>query len=116
MDSTLFSQINTTIAVKENSLLTEEFFQKLLQAEDREVLALLLQSTPYPLSAEDLEDLDAIEQVLIKTLAAEYQWLLKKRQTKPLFPCFPYAMSTITSRFCLRQKPANRIFHNFCYP
>lgn len=48
MDSTLFSQINTTIAVKENSLLTEEFFQKLLQAEDREVLALLLQSTPYP--------------------------------------------------------------------
>lgn len=27
MDSTLFSQINTTIAVKENSLLTEEFFK-----------------------------------------------------------------------------------------
>lgn len=96
MDSTLFSQINTTIAVKENSLLTEEFFQKLLQAEDREVLALLLQSTPYPLSAEDLEDLDAIEQVLIKTLAAEYQWAFEETPDK-----------TIVSMFSLRY-----VYHN----
>ena len=47
MDSNLFSQINTTIAVKENSFITVDTFQKMLQAWNKDDIALLLQKTPY---------------------------------------------------------------------
>lgn len=116
MDSTLFSQINTTIAVKENSLLTEEFFQKLLQAEDREVLALLLQSTPYPLSAEDLEDLDAIEQVLIKTLAAEYQWAFEETPDKAIVSMFSLRYVYHNIKVLFKAKASKQDFSQLLLP
>lgn len=74
MDTTLFSQINTTISVKERDLIGADQFQKLMQTKDKEALALLLQATPYHLSAKDLSDLTLIDKSLMAELAKEYAW------------------------------------------
>ena len=71
MDSNLFSQINTTIAVKENSFITVDTFQKMLQAGNKDDIALLLQTTPYHLSVEELDDLTAIDASLMRELSQE---------------------------------------------
>lgn len=88
MDTNLFSQINTTISVKEASVVTVDQFQKLLQAGDKENLSLLLQATPYHLSAEDLDDLNIIDDILMKELASEYQWAFEEAPDKTIVTMF----------------------------
>ncbi len=88
MDSNLFSQINTTIAVKENSFITVDTFRKMLQAANKEELALLLQATPYQLSAEELDDLTAIDASLMRELSREYHWAFAEAPEKTIVTMF----------------------------
>ena len=88
MDASLFSQINTTISVKERELITPEQFEKFLQAPDTESLALLLQSTSYHLSAADLEDLNLIDQQLTSGLAKEYAWAFAESPDQDIVTMF----------------------------
>lgn len=96
MDSNLFSQINTTIAVKENSFITVDTFQKMLQAGNKDDIALLLQTTPYHPSVEELDDLTAIDASLMRELSQEYKWAFAEAPEK-----------TIVNMFSLRY-----VYHN----
>lgn len=71
---TTFSELNTTISVKEKELVTKEQFEKLLQVSDMEALAHLLQSSVYHLKAADLANLDRVEAVLMAELIKTYRW------------------------------------------
>lgn len=74
MDTNLFSKINTTISVKENDFITEEKFQKIIQSKDTETLAFILESTPYHLSIDILEDPSQTEISLMTKLVNDYRW------------------------------------------
>lgn len=97
MDSNLFSQINTTIAVKENSFITVDTFQKMLQAGNKDDIALLLQTTPYHLSVEELDDLTAIDASLMRELSQEYQWAFAEAPEKTIVNMFslPYVYHNV---------------------
>lgn len=82
MDVNQFSQINTSISVKEKDLITPQHFDKLLAAHDKKSMAILLQSTPYQLSEDDLDDLDKIEQSLMAELIKTYQWAYEETPNK----------------------------------
>ncbi|MGT2636267.1 V-type ATPase subunit [Streptococcus ratti] len=88
MDASQFSQINTTISVKERELITPEQFEKLLQAPDPESLVLLLQTSSYHLSAADLEDLNLIERQLTSGLAREYAWAFVESPDRDIVSLF----------------------------
>ncbi|MGT2948684.1 V-type ATPase subunit [Streptococcus devriesei] len=88
MDASQFSQINTTISVKERELITLDQFEKLLQAPDTESLALLLQATSYRLSVADLEDLNLIDQQLTSRLAKEYAWAFAESPDQDIVSMF----------------------------
>ncbi|MBF6976656.1 V-type ATPase subunit [Streptococcus macedonicus] len=88
MDSNLFSQINTTIAVKENSFITVDTFQKMLQVGNKDDIALLLQTTPYHLSVEELDDLTAIDASLMRELSQEYKWAFAEAPKKMIVNMF----------------------------
>lgn len=88
MDASQFSQINTTISVKERELITLDQFEKLLQAPDTESLALLLQATSYRLSAADLADLNLIDQQLTSRLAKEYAWAFAESPDQDIVSMF----------------------------
>ena len=88
MDSNLFSQINTTIAVKENSFITVDTFQKMLQVGNKDDIALLLQTTPYHLSVEELDDLTAIDASLMRELSQEYKWAFAEAPKKMIVNLF----------------------------
>lgn len=88
MDTKLFSQINTTISVKETNLITSEQFQKMIEAESKDQLAHLLQATPYHLSSADLDNLDVIDDVLMKSLECVYQWAFEETPEKSIVTIF----------------------------
>ena len=74
MNSIEFASINTEISLRERTFFSQEQLEQLLQAKSNEEVALLLQGTPYELSAVALDDHQQIEQVLMRALAQEYQF------------------------------------------
>lgn len=78
MDDTLFSQVNTTIAVKDSTMISPNQFKKMLQAQDKLALSMLLQATPYPLTEKELDNLAVIDETLMSQLIREYQWVYEQ--------------------------------------
>ncbi|WP_205015394.1 V-type ATPase subunit [Streptococcus porcinus] len=75
MDHDQFSQLNTSISVKEKDFISEQEFTMLLNAKNKEELSLLLQKTPYSISITDLDNLDTVEKVLMKELGKTFKWV-----------------------------------------
>lgn len=73
MDTFDFAQLNTEISVRERSFLQATHYQQLLDAHDDAQVALILQGTPYHLSAADVTQHHQIEATLMSALAAEYE-------------------------------------------
>ncbi|MGT2866170.1 V-type ATPase subunit [Streptococcus fryi] len=74
MDTSLFSQVNTVLSVRETELLAPTLFQSLLDAKDREQMAQLLQGSPYVFNSQELSQLTIIEERLMKELIKTYTW------------------------------------------
>ncbi|KHD44278.1 V-type ATPase subunit [Streptococcus hongkongensis] len=74
MDKGQFSQVNTSISIKEKDMISAEQFQKILINPSKEALANLLQEKGYDLKAADLDDLNKVEEELMSKLVKCYQW------------------------------------------
>ncbi|VTS12370.1 V-type ATPase subunit [Streptococcus pseudoporcinus] len=75
MDHEQFSQLNTSISVKEKDFISQQEFMMLINARNKEELSLLLQKTPYPVSVTDLDNLDTVEKVLMQELGRTFKWV-----------------------------------------
>lgn len=73
-----FSNVNTSISVREKSFLSSEQWQQLLSAKDNQAVSLILQGTPYQLTSEQLNQPDKIEEVLMRALKKEYDFLFEE--------------------------------------
>ena len=74
MSERTYSQVNTGISVREASFLSPAQFDALLTSPDAEARASLLQGTAYALEADQLRQVQVVEQALMKHLLAEYDW------------------------------------------
>ena len=74
MSERTYSQVNTGISVREASFLSPAQFDALLNSSDEEARANLLQGTAYALEADQLRQVQVVEQALMKHLLAEYDW------------------------------------------
>lgn len=74
MSERTYSQVNTGISVREASFLSPAQFDALLNSSDAEARANLLQGTAYALEADQLRQVQVVEQALMKHLLAEYDW------------------------------------------
>lgn len=83
-----FTQVNTTLSVRESQLLTEAQFMQLLQAKDQDTLVTYLQSTPFALDHEQLTDPDIIEDTIMSNLMSEYQFVLEETPHKEVVDIF----------------------------
>lgn len=75
MSERTYSQVNTGISVREASFLSPAQFDALLNSSDAEARANLLQGTAYALEADQLRQVQVVEQALMKHLLAEYDWV-----------------------------------------
>ncbi|MGT2932446.1 V-type ATPase subunit [Streptococcus catagoni] len=78
MDKDQFSQINTTVSVKEKDLLSAEQFKTLINASSKESIHRVLQETPYHIDLADLDNLNEVERVLMKELARTFKWAFEE--------------------------------------
>lgn len=78
MDGKNYSQINTSISVKENSFLTRETFNQLLQAQSRDVIANTLNNTDYAMTPEELNETRLIEKRLMRVLRDQYDFAYRE--------------------------------------
>ena len=80
MSERTYSQVNTGISVREASFLSPAQFDALLNSSDAEARANLLQGTAYALEADQLRQVQVVEQALMKHLLAEYDWAYQVAQ------------------------------------
>ncbi|MFC3927800.1 V-type ATPase subunit [Streptococcus caprae] len=116
MDSTLFSQINTTISVRESRLLTPEQFQALLQAKDNDACAQVLQGTVYQLEAQDLSDLNKIETALMKQLFHDYKWAVQEAPVKEVVQLFSLRYTYHNLKVLLKAKAREASLNHLLIP
>lgn len=116
MDTTLFSQINTTISVKDREFLTAGQFQQLLQAKDLEAVALVLQPTIYALTPTELADLDVIESTLMKQLAATYQTVYAETPVPEVVDIFSLKYTYHNLKVLLKEKATQTDLHHLLLP
>lgn len=88
MNANEFSQINTSISIKERTFLTGEQLNQLLHAKDDDQVYLLLQQMNYPLTVDMLQDTELIEEALMKTLAEEYAFAYEESPSADVVDIF----------------------------
>ena len=110
MNDTLFSQINTSISVREHQLLNSEQFSKLLQTQDKNQIANLLQTTPYQLSSDDLDDLNKVESVLMRELEKTYHWAYEETPIIGLVQFFTLPYTYHNLKVLLKSKANQKDF------
>lgn len=92
-----FALINTTIAVKEQKLISNELFNKLIYAKTNEQIFTLFTNTPYGFESKDFSDLEKLDSKLLYHLINEYNWAFKESPSKAVVSLFS----------------ARYLFHNF---
>ncbi|WP_124057644.1 V-type ATPase subunit [Vaginisenegalia massiliensis] len=88
MNASEFSQVNTSISVRERTFLTGEQLKQMLAASDNETLSLQLANSNYHISAADLSKPDQIEKALMTALAQEYQFAYQEAPDKRVVDIF----------------------------
>lgn len=116
MDHQRFSEINTTISVRESRLLSPDQFQALLQARDSEACAQVLQGTVYRLSAEDLGDLNRIEQALMAQLIQDYKWAVQEAPIKEVVELFSLRYTYHNLKVLLKAKSRDTSLNHLLIP
>lgn len=77
METNLYAQLNTSISVRDSRFLTREQLETILNSKDDETVSLILQMTDYRLTKEELKDPNRVEEVLLKHLSAEYEFVFE---------------------------------------
>lgn len=116
MDASLFTQINTSISVRESSFIRQEQYQQILQAKDNEALALIIMGTPYHLDELALEDLNAIERALMKHLCQEYAWAFENSPRSQIVEAYSLKYTYHNLKVLLKGEASQKNLENLLIP
>ncbi|MBP2621017.1 V-type ATPase subunit [Streptococcus panodentis] len=116
MDGKTYSQVNTAISVREASFLTPQQYEELLQTADAASRSQLLQGTVYALDTDALSNLNAIEQVLMGQLMAEYAWAFDISPDAQLPSLFTLRYTYHNLKVLLKQKATDLSLEHLLLP
>ncbi|WP_159561163.1 V-type ATPase subunit [Streptococcus halichoeri] len=116
MNTSRFTQVNTTISVKEKDLFTAEQFSQMLNSPDNERLGLLFQASPYQLSVNSLGQLDLVEHALMTELAKTFKWAYQESPYPELVDLFTLRYTYHNLKVLLKAKASQRDLHSLLLP
>lgn len=116
MDVKNFSEINTTISVREQTFISPETFQKLLESRCQSELLAILEDSSYAFESDDLASLQAIDNRLMSRLIEEYCWAFSESPDKTLVSLFAVRYVYHNLKVLLKAKALKRDLAHLLIP
>ncbi|MGT2887519.1 V-type ATPase subunit [Streptococcus didelphis] len=116
MDFSQFSQINTSISIKEKEFISPQQFEKILKADDKAFLTHLLQTSPYHLTIEDIEDLDKLEACLMNHLVKVYAWAFEESPSPEIVDLFSLRYTYHNLKVLLKMRATKKDLQSLLIP
>lgn len=116
MNASEFSQINTTISVKEQTFLTESQLTQLLHAKDDDQVYLLLQQANYAITVEMLQEPSQIEEALMKVLIEEYRFAFEEAPSSEIVDIFAIKYLYHNLKVLLKMRATEQEFGSLLIP
>lgn len=116
MNSKDFAEINVEIAVREQTFISPETFQKLLEADDQIDLLAILGDSVYSFESKDLASLEAIDSKLLERLVDEYNWAFSQSPSQALVAVFAVRYVYHNLKVLLKGKALERDFSHLLIP
>lgn len=116
MNSIDFAEINVELAVREQTFISPETFQKLLEADHQSDLLAILGDSVYSFEAKDLASLEAIDSKLQKRLVDEYNWAFSPSPNPAIVSVFAIRYVYHNLKILLKGKALERDFSHLLIP
>lgn len=116
MNTHNFSGVNTTISVREQTFLTREQWNQLLDAKDNTTVSVLLQNTPYAMSVDQLNNPDEIERILMRELRREYRFLFEESPQTEIVELFSAQYLYHNLKVLMKMKATGQNFEHLLIP
>lgn len=116
METNLYAQLNTSISVRDSRFLTKEQLDHLLTSKNDEGVSLILQATDYRLTKEELRDPNAVEDVLLRRLASEYDFAFEQSPYAEIVQIFALRYTYHNLKVLFKERASQDNLENLLIP
>ena len=116
MDQLAYLGVNTTIRLLEQQLLNKDEFETLVKAPTIRVVLEGLQKTVYQADVTNLLETKQFEQLLMTSLVADYQTIIKEVPDKEIIQLFTSSYVYHNTKVLLKQQFSGKELHHLCIP